>query len=145
MIEPELRHTYGRKEESVDGIDRCPLCPGDHGGPGPCDHSRTRRKRRRFDLVPWHLEETLNALINPDRSAASAVMERQNEEFRSLPSRHICTCECPNVNHGRPSCEDCRKRRANEVPQVTIEIGRTAAVHPPSPHAATLDLLLGKL
>lgn len=143
MIElEELQHTFGQR---INGVDRCPLCPGEHSGPGTCDHTRSSRKRRRFDLVPFHREEILNALINPDRSAASAVRERQNEEYRSLPPGHICSCVCPNVLHGRRSCDECRRLHENEVPRVTIEIGRTAVIHAPMPDAAILDLMLGML
>jgi hypothetical protein len=95
--------------------------------------------------VPFHREEILTALLNPDRSAASAVMERQAEEYRNLPPGHLCTCVCPNVQHGRMQCDECRRIRAVEVPHVTIEIGRTAAVSAPAPDAGTIDLLIGKL
>lgn len=135
-------HTFGVR---INGEDKCPLCPGEHLGPGPCDLSRYSARQRRFLLVPMHLEALISAHYNPDKRAASSELARLAREYQTLPPRHNCWCVCPNVVHGRASCEQCKELQRNQKPQEPIAMGRTGHVQAPMPSAQMLDLIAGLL
>lgn len=138
-------HTYDR---------RCPACPGEHGGPGRCDQVRYSRREVAFILA--HREEYLTLQLAVGGSAR-ALKERLDREYRTLPSRHVCSCKedhcascavlsvvcvrCRAVPlHSRArDCESCARLRVQDV---GLEIGRTSPVHAPSPSAEFLDLLI---
>ncbi len=164
-------HTYGLKQ---DGVDRCPLCPGPHGGPGPCDHGLWTSKQRRF--VAAHLEEYTAAYENPDARAGSHILARLEEERHNLPRGHICSEPggCPAENHARgiPACPVCRARwqaQANQMcpacqklprqfrprncgdcaalggMELGAEIGRTSSITPPAPMTIMVDYFAGNM
>lgn len=147
--EPTLVHTFGVR---VDGVDRCPLCPGEHGGPGPCDQSVYSKKRRRFIRI--HLQEFITAYYNPDQRYASAVRARLNREYIDKPDDHDCSCWCPQERcgltpeecgrrrHFHQACGECLRLRVQLKPQEPVEFGRTTQVHPPMPSVEMLDLLV---
>lgn len=142
--EPTLVHTFGQR---IDGVDMCPLCPGEHGGRGPCDLRRYSARLRRFIMVPHHFEAFHAAYLNPDRRSASNELARLAREFQTLPPRHDCWCWCPREDgaRGYPACAECLRLRRDQKPQEAPEFGRTAAVHAPMPDTTLLDLAAGLL
>lgn len=164
-------HTFGVR---TNGEDKCPLCPGEHGGKGPCDHRRYTAKQRRF--VAAHIEEYVAAYENPDATAASHVLARLDEERRNLSRGHVCSepggCPSENKARGIPACPVCRARwqaqinqvcadcsrlprqfRPKHCPQCTalggqefgVEIGRTTPVNAPAPMTLLLDYFGGNM
>jgi hypothetical protein len=123
-------HTYGQD---------CPVC-GDGRSGTRCDLSTYSARRVRFVLA--HREAFNAAYLNPDKRAASNELERLNREYATLPPRHDCSCMCPNVRHGRMRCHECQRldEQRPKGPDVAVEIGRGAMVHPPTPSPEILDL-----
>lgn len=144
MTDYDLEHTFGVK---INGVDRCPLCPGERGTAGKCDHSRYSARQRRFLRVPLHLQAYLAALYNPDKRAASSELARLAREYQTLPPRHDCWCICPreDLSRGYPACAECLRLRRDQKPQEAPEFGRTGAVNAPQPDATMLDLIAGLL
>lgn len=136
----ELQHSYGVK---IDGVDRCPLCPGPHGGAGPCDLSRYGGRHRRF--VRAHMQEFIAIYENPDQRYASALRTRLTREEATLPFGHYCWCVCPreDLSRGYPACSSCLELRRDQKSQEAAAIGHTAAVHAPTPYAEMLDFMAG--
>jgi hypothetical protein len=164
-------HTFGVRNEH--GIDACPLCPGPHGGPGPCDHHAWSRKQRRF--IAAHIEEFTAAYENPDQRAASHIMARLTTELQNLPRGHICSepggCPYQSQSRGIPACPPCRARwqaqatamcaACSNLPRqfrprdcgecallvggqdFGVEIGRTTPVNAPMPMTLLLDFFAG--
>lgn len=144
MFDSEPQHTYGVR---IDGVDRCPLCPGEHNTPGPCDRSRYSARQRRFIRVPQHFEALRTAYLNPDKRSASSELARLRREFQTLPPRHDCWCICPreDLSRGYPPCAECLRLRRDQKPQEAAEFGHTGAVHAPMPDTTMLDLMAGLL
>lgn len=156
-VTTDLDHTYGVKDG---GIDRCPLCPGPHGGPGPCDLARYSGKRRRFVMA--HRPAYVTAHYNPDKRSSQNELARLEREYQTLPPRHFCWCVCPregcpewgspshsfDTHHckGRPGppCAECLRLRRTVDAEPLIDFGRTGAVHAPLPGLVEmLDLAAG--
>jgi hypothetical protein len=134
-----VKHTLG---------DACPSCPGEHGGPGPCDHTVYGRAYLRF--VQAHAQEFRTAYFNPDKRTSRGLLQRLAREYVELPPRHVCSCTCPSedISRGYPACPECRKQRERDQwiqQDVGAEIGRTAAVHAPMPDVLMLDIAAGYL
>lgn len=145
MIEfDDLQHTFGIRQ---DGVDKCPLCPGEHQSPGPCDQRRYSARQRRFIQHPMHFEAFLSAYLNPDKRSASNELARLAREYQTLPPRHDCWCKCPreDLSRGYPACHLCLALRRDQKSQEPAEFGHTGAVHPPMPDTTLLDLFAGLL
>lgn len=123
---------------------RCPLCPGEHGGPGPCDQQNYSRRRLAF--IRAHQEAYDAAYTNPDPKAASNELERLRREWETLPFRHACTCPRLNRRTGiiEYHCLQCRKI-GDQIPKQDIarEMGRTSPINAPMPLVVVLDLYAG--
>lgn len=130
-----LEHSYGRRTAD-NPTARCPLCPGEHGGPGPCDHHAYTRQRLRFIRI--HQEAYSAAYLSPDPQAASNELERLSREYRTLPPRHDCSCwpehcrACAALGAQRPRGSD-----------VAVSIGRGSLVNAPCPMVLMLDVEAG--
>lgn len=137
-------HTFGLK---INGIDKCPLCPGERGTPGRCDQRLYSARQRRFLRVPLHLTAYLAALYNPDKRSASNELARLAREYQTLPPRHDCWCICPreDLSRGYPACSECLRLRRDQKPQEAAEFGHTGAVNAPLPDTTMLDLIAGLL
>lgn len=110
----------------------CPACPGRGGQAGQCDHSSYSKRRLRF--INAHIEAYTSAYLNPDPSAARNELERLNDEYRTMPSRHDCSCW---PTHCR-ACAKLAVQRTNAAS--AVEAGRTRAVHAPMPMTTMLDV-----
>jgi hypothetical protein len=116
------------------GLD-CPHC-GDGEAGTDCDLRGYSVRRVRFIRVPLHLEEYRAAYINPGSAASRNILRRLENEYRTLPPRHSCSCwpghcaECRHLDDQRP-----------KGPDVAVEIGRGAPVRIGTvPNPAMLDL-----
>lgn len=118
-----LHHSFGLK---VDGIDRCPLCPGPHGGPGPCVHRNWSRWDERF--VERHIVEYTAAYENPDPAYSTHMLEMLGEEKQNCPRGHICNepggCPKENKTRGIPPCPICKKRWEAQARQVCVDCSK---------------------
>jgi hypothetical protein len=136
-------HSFGQHtDDNPTGI--CTLCPGEHGGPGPCDHAQYSRKRIRHILA--HREAYTAAYLNPDPRAASNELIRLEAEYRTLPPHHSCSCQKLNARGVYVwdclVCAQLDARRPRGL-DVALEIGRTSLINPPLPLVAMLDLEAG--
>lgn len=143
---------------------RCPLCPGEHGGPGPCDHARYGARYLRF--ARRHLEGLSWGPVGGEGRSGSNQAEYLRREWALLPPRHDCTCICPREQvgcarwslpkHNRqdhrcegppsPPCPECvrirQQLRELQIPESTSGGGRGMA-HSPTPDPLLLDLITG--
>ena len=96
----------------------CPQCPGRGGQAGKCDHSSYSRRRVRF--MKAHMEAYDAAYLNPDPRSAKNEMERLDNEYRTLPPRHDCSC-------WPTHCAECAKlaqQRVQRDSSTAVEAGR---------------------
>lgn len=122
---------------------RCRQCPGEHGGPGPCDHQRYGRRwlrfaRRHREGLGW------GAMAGQGRAGANEL-RRLEREFATLPPRHDCSCRCPREEAGFGPCPECVRIRAHmrawQIPEETG--GGHHRAHAPMPTPVLLDLATG--
>lgn len=104
------QHTFNERS-LANPSGECLTCGDGHRGV-PCVHSHRSRKLDKF--IEKHIDEYASAFTNPDRSAASHVLERLEEERRNLPRGHICSepggCPSENKQRGIPACPVCLAR-----------------------------------
>jgi hypothetical protein len=104
-------------------------------GQAPGATCRVTRSGACFLKVPLHAEELRTAYLNPGSAASRNILQRQDNEYRTLPPRHSCTCwpghcrECKRLDDQRPKGSD-----------IGPEIGRTSHVTPAMPSPTMLDL-----
>ncbi len=148
-------HSHDREVLDMHTLDReCPRCPGEHGGAGPCDQVIYSARQIRFIMAHRLEYVTMQLALG---GSSRVLKERLNDEYRRLPSRHVCTCDASHCGacavmvvacarckgqplHNRPrDCEPCARLRTQDV---GVSIGRTSPVHAPMPSAEFLDLLM---
>lgn len=116
--------TFGRTPE-----DRCPTCLS-----RDCLHRTYSVRYIRFLLAHIEVYESACAAYN---GAASNQLERLEREYKTLPPRHVCSCE---PGH----CRECRridKERAPWGQDVAPVVGRSWTPGPVTPPTILLDVL----
>jgi hypothetical protein len=93
----------------------------------------------RFILA--HREAFESAYLDQSHSS-SHELQRFEDEYRTLPPRHNCSCRCPNEARGWGPCPECRRLAAQRATgrDIPLEMGRSPRVTAPMPSPIMLDL-----